>query len=223
MIAEMSLVDVMQSVHYSCDVGRLGDPTEWLAMIANKVADPVTPALIDEIMINGFQDPITLNPCNSGGYHLGNGHHRLSVMILLGADMIKVEVTHDTIFSPNSCNHSRDTYANPNYGNGDHVWLADQVRIDADGEPIYLPHPFADVPSCLYRPDYDSDSDGQCPCSGCRPSESSSDHSATERYGTMIQVGPNLTIFVDDPRAMIHTREVFVAVEIPDQLALIPA
>lgn len=216
MITTMSITDVMRSVHYSCDVGRLVDPNEWLGMIACKIGDAVIPALIDEIMTNGFQDPITLNPCPGGdGYHVGNGHHRLSVMILLGADTILTEIVCDTIFSEHSRDHEHDTYRNPHYNNGDQSWLVSQVLTDHNGERIDVDtDPSADGSDC--------EDAGGCDCSECRPSSSeSSDHDATQPYGTYLTIGPGLRVYIYDPDVMIHTRQAIIPVEIIGQLALI--
>jgi hypothetical protein len=66
----------------------LDNPDDWREMLKEKLAHDQVPELIRRIQAEGFNVPIRLEKRGPRDWYLGNGHHRLSVAILLGMDEI---------------------------------------------------------------------------------------------------------------------------------------
>lgn len=88
----VSVTEILQKVKTTCDGYLPGsDFREWARMISTKLADGQTPAIMRAINRYGFTDPICITVKGSETWELGNGHHRLSLAILLGLDEIPVD------------------------------------------------------------------------------------------------------------------------------------
>lgn len=95
-IKMVAVAEILRRVTDTADCYAVGrGPGEWLHMIASKMADSQTPAIIRAIEDNGFTDPICIEDDydynNNRIWRLGNGHHRLAIAILLGLDEIPVD------------------------------------------------------------------------------------------------------------------------------------
>lgn len=83
------LTDILANVRNSSDFDEFdGSPDSWKMLMKSKLSDYWVPALIREIQEKGFNVPIYLDKTYKGNWDVGNGHHRLSVAILLGLDEV---------------------------------------------------------------------------------------------------------------------------------------
>lgn len=99
-----NIADILHIVTESADFGEFeGSSSMWAYIFASKGGDAWTPALIERILEEGFTDPICIYRTETGGWGLGNGHHRLVAAVLLGLDEIPVLVS-DTLeaYFPNA-------------------------------------------------------------------------------------------------------------------------
>lgn len=86
--------EILRKVQRTMDCYSPGDRwDEWFRMIENKTFDSQTPAIIRAIETHGFTDPVCIQEHGENNWYFGNGHHRLSVAILLGLDEIPVDFT----------------------------------------------------------------------------------------------------------------------------------
>jgi hypothetical protein len=91
------------------DEGQLVPGIDFEEMIFYKGSDYGMGNVINAIVSSGFRVPICLYQaaCGFTGWHMGNGHHRLTAAILLCLDAIPVywsEYSDDFM-----CSHSTDT------------------------------------------------------------------------------------------------------------------
>lgn len=82
--------EIIRNVRGSVDYGNLLNADDWRGMLKNKLSDPQVPQLIREISDNGFNVPIRIGKDMPNNWELGNGHHRLSVAILLGLEKVLI-------------------------------------------------------------------------------------------------------------------------------------
>jgi hypothetical protein len=66
----------------------LDNPDDWKEVLKYKLSHDHVPELIRRIQRDGFTEPIRLEKRGPRDWYLGNGHHRLSIAILLGYDEI---------------------------------------------------------------------------------------------------------------------------------------
>lgn len=84
----MKVSEIIRNVKESYDYGDLDTKEDWRGMLKWKLSDEQSVQLIREIQQNGFTTPIYLDDVGDNRCILGNGHHRLSVAILLGLDKV---------------------------------------------------------------------------------------------------------------------------------------
>jgi hypothetical protein len=83
--------EIIKNATESGDFGEFdGSVRSWKMLLMHKLGDRQVPALIRAIQTEGFNVPIYLDRDDSDGWIIGNGHHRLSVAILLGMDEVPV-------------------------------------------------------------------------------------------------------------------------------------
>jgi len=88
----VAVTEILSKLYDTTDGYDVGDgPHEWFRLIASKTQDPQTPAIIRAIEDEGFNVPICIEIKSETYWKLGNGHHRLSLAILLGLDEIPVD------------------------------------------------------------------------------------------------------------------------------------
>jgi hypothetical protein len=128
MIREWPITEVLQKVKYSSDYDDLESSDQWLNMMRKVLADRQIPTIIDAIQRNGFIDPI----CITEGSFLGNGHHRLCVMILMGAETILVDDSN--WMSRESEAHGTDILYSPLHDSEEAAWIASHIDEPLDAE-----------------------------------------------------------------------------------------
>ncbi len=90
-----TIQQVLERVTSSVDVTLGGgSPAGWLGMLATKLDDDPdrTSCLLAAMEAHGQMDPICIT-FEGDEWELGNGHHRLTLAILLGWDTIQVDTS----------------------------------------------------------------------------------------------------------------------------------
>lgn len=89
-IRMVSISELLRNLKFSADDYYLCSVSGWFEMLEEKLSHRQVPPIIRAIEEFGFLDPICVTKDDSG-WELGNGHHRLSVAIMLGLDQIPVD------------------------------------------------------------------------------------------------------------------------------------
>jgi hypothetical protein len=97
----VKVAEIVENATSSVDFGEFdGSVRSWKTLLMYKLGDRQVPALIRAIQTEGFNVPIYLDRDDPDEWIIGNGHHRLSVAILLGMDEVPVtDIEYDSDLS----------------------------------------------------------------------------------------------------------------------------